>query len=59
MAFGKRKTAKGFHFLLSLLSRGGFQQKSAEVGKNNSDFIFKSVGDQYIYFDQVFGKVNC
>ena len=30
----REKTAKGFHFKLSLLSRGGFRQKIAKVVKN-------------------------
>ena len=32
-ALGKRKIAKGFHFKLSLLNRGGFRQKIAKVVK--------------------------
>ena len=37
----REKTAKGFHFKLSLLSRGGFRQNFAKVVKKDSALNFK------------------
>ena len=60
-ASGKRKTAKGFHFKLSLLSRGGFQQKFAKVDKKFQTFIsndpdfFTSTQQSFSYGDDLPG----
>ena len=57
--FWKEKTAKGFHFLLSLLSRGGFRQKLANVVKNFLPLISNDTGFKAFTLNQVIDEVNC
>ena len=44
VALGKRKTAKRFHFILSLLSRVGFRLKLENVVKNSLIVISNDPG---------------
>ena len=66
-AFGKRKTAKGFHFKLSLLSRGGGGGGGGGVfGKHLQKLIKKirpkfqmTQTSNYLYWKHVFVEVIC
>ena len=58
VAFGKRKIAKSFHFMLSLLSRGGFRQKIENVKKFQT-IISNDPGFKLFTLNQVIDEVNC
>ena len=57
--FGKRKTAKDFHFVFLRLSRGGFRQKLANVVKNFLTLISNDPCFKLFTLNQVIDKVNC
>ena len=55
----KRKKAKSFHFLLSLLCRSGYWRKLENVVKNFLTVISNSPGFRLFTLNQVIDKVNC
>ena len=59
MLFERDKTTKRFHFMLSLLSRGGFRQKMENVVKNSRTVISNDTGFKSLTLDQVIEEVNC
>ena len=58
VAFGKRKTAKTFHMMRSLLSRGEFRQKLENVVKNFLTVVSNSTGFRLFTLNQVIDEVN-
>ena len=57
--FQKGKTAKGFHFMLSILSRGGFRQTFANVVKKFLTLISNDPGFKLFTLIPGIDEVNC
>ena len=59
MLFLERETHQNyFHFMLSLMSRGGFQQKLENVVKNYLTVILNA-GSKLFTLNQVVDEFNC
>ena len=55
----RKKKAKSFHFMLSLLSRSGFEQNLENVVKNFLTVISNGLGFKLFTLNQVIDEVNC
>ena len=55
----REKTSKSFHFMLSLLSWGGFRQQLENVVKNFLTVISNGIGFKLFTLNQVIDEVNC
>ena len=57
--FWKEKIGNGFHFMFSLLSRGGFPQKRANVVEKFLTLISNDPDLKLFTLNQVIDEVNC